>query len=82
MRSGTGWAHSKRRLGSKWVHCLHACSGVPHWGQLPSASIPGGSRVPHSAQRETTRWPSMAGRGGPAGGDGFPLSRAAASESR
>lgn len=66
-RSGIGWAHSNRRPGSKWLHCLQACTGALHCGQRPRGSVPGPSGVPHSAQRDTARCASTGPLAGPGG---------------
>ena len=39
MRSGTGWVHSNRWRGAKWVHCWQACSSARHLEHWPSPSV-------------------------------------------
>jgi len=41
MRSGTGWVHSNRWPGAKWVHCWQACISARHLGHWPSPSLRG-----------------------------------------
>ena len=61
MRSGTGWVHSNRWPGAKWVHCWQACSSARHLGHWPSPSVNEGSSVPQSVQRKTVRLGSIPG---------------------
>ena len=45
MRSGTGWVHSNRWPGAKWVHCWQACNSARHLGHSPSPSVNEGRSV-------------------------------------
>ena len=72
MRSGTGWVHSNRWPGAKWVHCWQACSSARHLGHWPSPSVNEGRSVPQSAQRKTVRLGSTPGERGPDSPWGLP----------
>jgi hypothetical protein len=72
MRSGTGWVHSNRWPGAKWVHCWQACSSALHLGHWPSPSVNEGRSVPQSVQRKTVRLGSIPGARVPDGLSSFP----------
>ena len=76
IRSGIGSVHSKRRLGSKCVHCRQAWSAARQLGHCSSDEFAIGRTAPQAPHRETVRLASMspprgasAGRGG--GGEGL-----------
>jgi hypothetical protein len=72
MRSGTGWVHSNRWPGAKWVHCWQACSSARHLGHWPSPSVNEGRSVPQSVQRKTVRLGGIPGARVPDGLSSFP----------